>query len=230
MCKTAENEASLFDLNDRLVKKYGVTLQGTEQITTICSSSENTLLVYKDKDGGNYFAKIIDANEDLDEESPSAPDDGQSSENTADEPTKDTIAKVLGPYDIDDENKYISKIDLGTTVAAFKQNLNLDGKYTVTFKNYTGKEITNGKLGTGSVVSFWKNGTLVKEYTVVVDFDVSGEGNFNSRDIDYMYNQIFDNGKTSLTGEYFISGDTNKDGVIDTVDLLYMKKAMASEK
>lgn len=227
-CKTSTNNAHLFDLADNFSKKHIVSLNENLNIFSICSSDSNTLLVYKDSDN-KYFAKLISEddiseieNTDPNQNNPENPNDPGNSQN----PNGNENDKLLGDYTTDSENKYILGVKLGTTVAAFKQNLNLNGEYTLSFKNYSGKEITSGKLGTGSVVTFWKDNHIFKEYTLVVDYDVTGEGNFNSRDLDYLYNEIFKNGKTNLSGEYFYSGDTNHDGQIDTLDLLKMKKTL----
>lgn len=226
-CKTSANKATLFDIADNnFSKKYSVSLSENSIILNICSSLDNTLLIYKTSED-KYFAKLI-GEDDLIEEidpDPNNPEDPNDPGGNQD-PNGSESDKLLGDYKTDHENKYILGVNLGTTVAVFKQNLNLNGEYTVSFKNYTGKEITSGKLGTGSVVSFWKDGKLFKEYTIVVDYDVTGEGNFNSRDLDYICNEIFKNGKTTLSGEYFYSGDMNDDGQIDTLDLLKMKKAL----
>jgi len=223
-CKTSNNKITLFDIGDNFSKKYGINLNENSNIFNVCSSANNTLLVYKSSDD-KYFAKLI-SEDDLLEETESEQNnstDTQSPQN----PSDNESDKLLGDYKTDSENKYILGVKLGTTIAEFKKNLNLNGEYTVSFKNYVGKEITSGKLGTGSVVTFWKDDHIFKEYTLVIEYDVTGEGNFNSRDLDYMYNEIFKNDKTSLSGEYFYSGDADGDGKIDTLDLLKMRKALS---
>ena len=221
-CKTKENKATFFDIENSFYGKYVIDLNENETILNICSSLDDSILVYKTSDN-KYFAKLVDKN-DLEETDPNiiSPDDPGNNQN----PNENESDKLLGDYTTDSENKYILGVELGTTIAEFKKNLNLNGEYTVSFKNYTGKEITSGKLGTGSVVTFFKNGNRVKEYTLVVKYDVTGEGNFNSRDLEYMYNEIFKNGKTTLTGEYFLSGNIENDGQIDTLDLLKMRKEL----
>lgn len=219
-CKTKENKATLFDIVDNFSRKYSISFKEDETILSICSSGDNTLLIYKDAEN-KYFAKLIDKGDLVEETDPANSSDDPSNPQN---PNGNESDKLFENYKTDSENKYILDVELGTTVAVFKQNLSLNEEYTVSFKNYAGKEITSGKLGTGSVVSFWKDGKIVKEYTLVVKFDVTGEGNFNSRDIDYMYNEIFKNGKTSLSGPYFYSGDVDKNGIIDTRDLLMMIK------
>lgn len=244
LCKISKNKAGLFDIQDNLIRKYNIELNVDANILNICSSSSDTLLIYKDSEN-KYYAKMISEDDLIEEidsshnsaenpqesqnpqepQNPQDPQDPQNPQETQN-PSENENKNLLGEYKMDEENKYILGVELGTTVAAFKQNLNLNGEYTVTFKNYAGKDITSGKLGTGSVVTFWKDDKIFKEYTLVVNYDVTGEGNFNSRDFDYMYNHIFRNEKTVLSGEYFRSGDMDNDGKIDTLDLLKMKKAL----
>lgn len=122
-------------------------------------------------------------------------------------------------YSIDNSRMTISGIKPGTTLAAFKSNMNYNG-YKVSFRNYNGNSRTSGNVGTGFTATF--SGEDERSYTLIVSGDLTGEGNINSLDVkQYM---SFLCGKTELLSPFMAAFDINGDGINDTLDLLIAAK------
>ena len=83
-----------------------------------------------------------------------------------------------------------------------------------------------GRLKTGTTVEFIKIGEIVNSFTCIVSGDVSGSGNINSNSIKKVFGYLL--GKEELEGKYIKAGDINKDGILDTLDLLLLKNRMSS--
>ncbi len=211
---TSNNIVTFYDIDDGLTAKYKVELDAQDKIVSICTSGTKTILVWKNDTGAK--AKILDKDDlteiknDTDHE-PESPSDFE------------PVVKALnGAYTLSESERVY--IPLSETISKVKDNLNLSG-YNIEFKNYAGKAITSGKLGTGSVAIFSKDGKT-SEFTFIVKGDVTGEGNANSRDVDCMYNHIL--GKSSLSEINSKAADINDDGVVDTLDLLLLSKIVSS--
>lgn len=211
---TSNNIVTFYDIDDGLTAKYKVELDAQDKIVSICTSGTKTILVWKNDTDAK--AKILDKDDLTEIKNDTDPEP----ENPSDfEP----VVKALNDaYTLSESERVY--IPLSETISKVKDNLNLSG-YNIEFKNYAGKAITSGKLGTGSVAIFSKDGKTA-EFTFIVKGDVTGEGNANSRDVDCMYNHIL--GKSSLSEINSKAADINNDGVVDTLDLLLLSKMVSS--
>lgn len=211
---TSNNIVTFYDIDDGLTAKYKVELDSQDKIVSICTSGTKTILVWKNDTDAK--AKILDKDGLTEIKNDTDPEP----ENPSDfEP----VVKALNDtYTLSESERVY--IPLSETISKVKDKLNLSG-YNIEFKNYAGKVITSGKLGTGSVAIFSKDGKTA-EFTFIVKGDVTGEGNANSRDVDCMYNHIL--GKSSLSEINSKAADINNDGVVDTLDLLLLSKMVSS--
>lgn len=215
---TSNNIVTFYDIDDSLTAKYKVELDVQDKIVSICTSGTKTILVWKNDTDTKVKlkAKILDKKDLTEIKNDTDPEP----ENPSDfEP----VVKALNDtYTLSESERVY--IPLSETISKVKDKLNLSG-YNIEFKNYAGKAITSGKLGTGSVAIFSKDGKTA-EFTFIVKGDVTGEGNANSRDVDCMYNHIL--GKSSLSEINAKAADINNDGVVDTLDLLLLSKMVSS--
>lgn len=211
---TSNNIVTFYNIDDSITAKYKVELDTQDKIVSICTSGSKTILVWKNDTDAK--AKILDKDDLTEIKNDTDPEP----ENPSDfEP----VVKALNDaYTLSESERVY--IPLSETISKVKDNLNLNG-YNIEFKNYAGKAITSGKLGTGSVAIFSKDGKTA-EFIFIVKGDVTGEGNANSRDVDCMYNHIL--GKSSLSEINSKAADINNDGVVDTLDLLLLSKMVSS--
>ena len=128
---------------------------------------------------------------------------------------------VINEYNYDEDNSYISNIDVNTTVNEFKQNIELLGGYTVEvdFKTIDNKQV----LYTGGKTKIYKNQVLYAELTNVVSGDTNGDGNISYLDYVNVYNHIQkakhpESTKKLLVNEYLSAGDMSKDNKISYLD------------
>lgn len=123
-------------------------------------------------------------------------------------------------------NKYkfyediITNIPQGTTIRQFKNNIHHNAD-NITFTNHNSKVKTSGQLGTGWCVSFSINGKIIQYYTVIQG-DITGEGNINSRDINLFAEYLLE--KSDLSKYQLYASDLNSDGIYNSLDLLLLKK------
>lgn len=215
---TSNNIVTFYDIDDGLTAKYKVELDAQDKIVSICTSGSKTIVVWKNDTGTNVKlkAKILDENDLTEIKNDTDPEPENPS-------VFEPVVKALNDtYTLSESERVY--IPLSETISKVKDKLNLSG-YNIEFKNYAGKVITSGKLGTGSVAIFSKDGKTA-EFTFIVKGDVTGEGNANSRDVDCMYNHIL--GKSSLSEINSKAADINNDGVVDTLDLLLLSKMVSS--
>lgn len=211
---TSNNIVTFYDIDDGLTAKYKVELDAQDKIVSICTSGSKTILVWKNDTDAK--AKILDKDDLTEIKNDTDPEPENPS-------VFEPVVKALnGAYTLSESERVY--IPLSETISKVKDNLNLNG-YNIEFKNYAGKAITSGKLGTGSVAIFSKDGKTA-EFIFIVKGDVTGEGNANSRDVDCMYNHIL--GKSSLSEINAKAADINNDGVVDTLDLLLLSKMVSS--
>lgn len=124
------------------------------------------------------------------------------------------------------ENDIISEVLLGTKPIDFMKNVT-HNDCIVSFKKRSGGNINEGKIPTGATVTFEKNGQT-KTFKIVVDGDLTGEGNVNSSDTDALVKHLL--GKSSITDKLFLlASDLNNDGTINTLDLLALSKMLKTQ-
>ncbi len=125
------------------------------------------------------------------------------------------------------ESGMITGVPDGTTIAAFKKNIEFSG-YTVSFVNHNGKTVTSGVLGTGFTVDFC-SAVGNESYTIVIMGDLTGEGNLNSKDILSLSKHL--TGESMLDEFKLLAADINCDGVVDIQDLyIYQREYLSSGK
>ena len=128
---------------------------------------------------------------------------------------------VINKYNYDEDNNYVSNIDVNTTVDQYTQNIELLGGYTVEVDS---KTIDNKQvLYTGGKTRIYKNRTLYAELTNVVSGDTNGDGKINYLDYVNVYNHIQktkhpENNKKLLVDEYLSAADMSKDNKISYLD------------
>ena len=141
------------------------------------------------------------------------------------EPTEKTTENEMTPqgvnsiesnvYSIDYENKYVDLI-AGTTIAQFK--LNVKSSYNFSFVNYKNIQKTSGVIGTNSKVRLVdKKGIIKDSYIIIVNGDVTGEGNINSRDVKAVAMMIASNKELE---EPYTLACNKQNGKIDAVSLV----------
>ena len=150
------------------------------------------------------------------------------------------------PGDIEDENKDFlnptSKIhekELGNTsilygisdstkVEDFKKQNNFNSTYEVKIYDKNDKELQdNNIIGTGSKVKLYKQGKIVKEYTVILYGDTTGDGKITSVDALAIIKHI--NNKIPFTKEEYIeAGRVRKESGknLTSVDALAIVKSV----
>lgn len=129
-------------------------------------------------------------------------------------------------YTVDETNKYITKIIVGTDLETFKSNIILGSEYSVVVDTKT----VNGKklLYTGGKTKIMHGTTVVKEYTNIVIGDTNGDGLTNSADLLRIRQHLL--GTKLLTGVYFIASDINYDNIINSADLLRVRQHLLGTK
>ena len=139
---------------------------------------------------------------------------------------KDSITYEIKKYPVDETNKYINKIIVGTDLETFKANITLGSGYSVLVDTKT----VNGKkvLYTGGKTKIMKGTTVVKEYTNIVIGDTNGDGKTDSADLLRIRQHLL--GIKPLTGIYFTAADVNYDGKVDSADLLKIRQHLLGIK
>ena len=133
---------------------------------------------------------------------------------------------VINNYEVDETNKYISKITVNTEVNKFAANISLNYGYGIDVDT---KTINNKKvLYTGGKTRITKELNLYREYTNVVIGDINGDGAINSADLLKIRQHLL--GTNILTGAYFLSSDINYDNTINSADLLRVRQHLLGTK
>ena len=125
-------------------------------------------------------------------------------------------------YDI--RGGYIFGVDQGTTVAALKKELDYSGE--LAFRDYRGRALTSGRIGTGAEVLHYPDGSLDGTYTIVVTGDLTGEGNINTSDLTAMVKQLSGEKRLEEAGIY--AADINADSAVDIRDLYILHRDVYS--
>ena len=130
------------------------------------------------------------------------------------EPVEEKITSDV--YVINDEDKDISRIAPGTTVAKFKENVETEQE--MVFIDKEGNTLgENDILATGMTIKVGE--TL--EYTLVVTGDLDGDGEVSVNDLAQVKLHLIDYEK--LTGIRFKAGDLDNDAEITINDAAQIK-------
>ena len=114
-------------------------------------------------------------------------------------------------YRIDEENKEISRVLPGTTVAKFMENVTTNQE--LTFVDKEGNQLDNNSiLTTGAVVKVGNRG----EYTIIVTGDVDGDGEITINDLAQMKLHMI--GIEPLTGANLKAADVDDDKDEDLIN------------
>lgn len=124
-------------------------------------------------------------------------------------------------YTVNQTEKLITGVKTETTIAKFKENIHC-GDMHVSFTDYKNMSKTTGKIGTGAAATFSYNNKVISTYHLIIYGDLTGEGNCNSRDIAALKQHLL--GKEELHSHFYTAADCNRDGSVDTLDLLKMAK------
>ncbi len=120
-----------------------------------------------------------------------------------------------GDVQIDHRDKYVY-ISAGTTVTKLLDSVGFSSK-KLHIEDTDGSAVTSGKLGTSMVI--FADGT---PYCVIVNGDLTGEGNVNSRDLGALMEHL--TGENPLDSCFANAADINKDNAVTTKDLLALSR------
>ena len=228
LCKV--NDTTINCFSHKSLNEY-IAIKKVELNKVLClSSSKDTCIAFVYDNGSKSITilkeddfKDIQENPDNDtSDSNGSLEDNNNKENIS----NDNLNLKSSSYEIDYEKSLIKKVPLFTTPNIFKENITFSDEYSISFKNYLGKNISTGKLGTASTVIFEKDNSSIT-FNIIVSGDITGEGNVNNHDKDTLYDYLM--GKSELYDEYLLASDLNSDGIINTLDLLAIHKAINSQ-
>lgn len=136
------------------------------------------------------------------------------------------IILIINNYEVDETNRYISKIMVNTEVNNFTSNFILGYGYgtDIDTKTINDKQV----LYTGGKTRITKGLDLYREYTNIVIGDINGDGAINSADLLKIRQHLL--GTNILTGAYFLSSDINYDITINSADLLRVRQHLLGTK
>lgn len=132
---------------------------------------------------------------------------------------------VIDDYVVDYDNSFIDKINSGTTLEKFKDNIKVGLEYSV---DVDYKTIDNNKvLYTGGKTKISKDGVVLKEFTNIIIGDVNGNGKIDIIDYIRIMKDIMNTEK--LLGVYALSADVNNNNKIDIIDYIRIMKIIMEE-
>ena len=139
---------------------------------------------------------------------------------------EDDVSYIINKYDVDETNKYISKIMVNTEVNNFTPNIILGYGYGIDVDT---KTINNKQLlYTGGKTRIMHGLDIYTQYTNIVIGDINGDGAINSADLLKIRQHLL--GTNILTGAYFLSSDINYDSTINSADLLRVRQHLLGTK
>lgn len=116
----------------------------------------------------------------------------------------------------------VSGIDVGTTAAALLAGVSSGGGSLVVI-SATGAEKTDGAIKTGDFVrTIYGNGNTYFDLPVVIFGDIDGSGKIAHGDLDTLRAHLMNTNR--LTGVYLAAADTNRDGEVNSLDVLALIK------
>jgi len=108
------------------------------------------------------------------------------------------------------------------TVETLQQQLDSDGRgATVRVTDTNGSLITNGSVGTGSIVEVLLDGRIESRIIAVVPGDLTGTGTVTAQDNRILYEHVTN--QAGLNGFYFQAADLNNNSKVDPGDMLKIK-------
>ena len=209
--KISENgDAVLKENNKKIMENVSETLGSywAEYVTLI--RTDGTIWTYNIEDG--LLTKITE----------SASGDDKEEDKDFLNPTTKIHEKELGNTSI------LYGISDSTKVEDFKKQNNFNSTYEVKIYDKNDKELQdNNIIGTGSKVKLYKQGKIVKEYTVILYGDTTGDGKITSVDALAIIKHI--NNKIPFTKEEYIeAGKVRKESGknLTSVDALATVKSV----
>lgn len=132
---------------------------------------------------------------------------------------------------IDEENKYIKNLTLGTTIGEFVENILVTGGVVHVYDNAGNIKANASLIATGDeVIVYTAGGKTLHEYRLSVLGDSNGDGKMSLTDLaqfrKHLVNWVNPNTgvEFELTGVYSEAFDLNQDGRISILDLAIMRK------
>ena len=157
------------------------------------------------------------------EQSSRRDNDEQSREESFDQSsTRNDIKLISNEYEI--RAGYIFGVPEGTTVAGLKRALVYPGE--LGFRDYRGRTVSSGRIGTGSTVTLYNDGESAEVFKIVVSGDLTGEGNINTSDIGAMTKHLCE--EKRLEGAALYAADINDDSSLDIRDLYLLHRIIYS--
>ena len=112
------------------------------------------------------------------------------------------------------------------TVAGLQEQLDAEGRgASVRVTAADGSAITAGNVGTGAVVEVFLNGRVDSRVTAVVTGDLTGAGTVTQQDSLLLYEYCI--GQQNLSGLFLEAADIDRDGRVDTSDMLKIKSILS---
>ena len=131
-----------------------------------------------------------------------------------------TITYIINDYPYSVEDKYITRITVGTTVEEFRTHIVLGEGYSVEVntKSVNGKEV----LYTGGKTTILRGNDIEIAFSNVVLGDVNGDGKLSALDYVNIKNHIM---RTNVITDNIklLSADPNVDNKISALDYVYIK-------
>lgn len=126
-------------------------------------------------------------------------------------------------YGIDHAAGVINGVKQQTAVASFVKDFSdKNGTRTVKIYDASGKELTEGSVGTGCEVRLLDGGEIIESLQVVLLGDVNGDGRISAMDLLQVQKHLLK--LITLQDAYGIAADVNLDGRVSAMDLLQVQK------
>lgn len=124
-----------------------------------------------------------------------------------------------------DRNEGLLYVNASTTFARLKSGIDM-GSATLRAVKPNGTVLESGNIGTGTSIELRDNERVIDHLVAVVKGDFVGSGNLTSRDERLLYAHL--NNGSSLSGVYLQAADIDNDGIVDTTDLLLLKRLVTA--